>query len=95
MNEKHAERLQVDAFADDAFRQTYAERIGIDESTLREHAILEPSNTVVRDVERLRSAPAISSRISLSGHVYDLEIGIVEIVGAARRGDRQTGGDPA
>ena len=68
------------ALADDAFRRRYAERIGVEESTLREHAVLDPSATVARDVGRLRSAPAISPRVIVSGHVYDVLTGLVETV---------------
>src|SRR5246500_1144573 len=60
------------ALADDAFRHRYAQRIGAEESTLREHAVLDPAATVTRDVERLRSARAISPRVAISGHVYDV-----------------------
>ena len=38
------------AFADATFRRRYAERIGADETTLREHAILDPVETVKRNV---------------------------------------------
>ncbi len=68
------------ALTDDAFRRRYAERIGAEESTLREQAVLDPEVTVTRDVERLRSAPAISSRIAVSGHVYDVLTGLVRTV---------------
>jgi carbonic anhydrase len=68
------------ALADDTFRRRYAERIGVEESTLREHAVLDPAATVTRDVGRLRSAPAISPRITVSGHVYDVVSGLVETV---------------
>jgi carbonic anhydrase len=73
------------AFADDSFRRRYAERIGVEESTLREHAVLDPVATVTRDVERLRSAPAISPRVAVSGHVYDVASGLVETVLSARQ----------
>jgi len=76
------------ALADDAFRRRYAERIGVEESTLREHAVLDPSATVARDVGRLRSAPAISPRVIVSGHVYDVLTGLVETVMPA-------GGEPS
>ena len=69
--------------ADYAFRHRYAERIGTDESTLREAAVLDPAATVAADVDLLRSAVAISSRISVSGHVYDVATGLVETVIAA------------
>lgn len=76
------------ALADDMFRRRYAERIGVEESTLREHAILDPAETVVRDVDRLRSAPAIAPRVRVSGHVYDVLTGLVETV-------HHAGGEPS
>src|SRR5206468_1975185 len=74
----HHTQCGAGALADDAFRRRYAERIGAEESTLREHAILDPTATVTRDVERLRSAPAISPRVTVSGHVYDVVTGLVQ-----------------
>jgi carbonic anhydrase len=68
------------ALADATFRRQYAERIAADEATLREHAILDPTATVTRDVERLRAAPAIPERVAVSGHVYDVVTGLVETV---------------
>jgi carbonic anhydrase len=68
------------ALADDTFRRRYAQRIDAEESTLREHAILDPAATVTSHVERLRSAPAISPRIIVSGHVYDVVTGLVETI---------------
>jgi carbonic anhydrase len=76
----HHTQCGAGALADDAFRRRYAERIGADESTLRQHAVLDPEATVARDVERLHSAPAISPRVSVSGHVYDVLTGLVETV---------------
>jgi carbonic anhydrase len=76
----HHTQCGAGALADDTFRLRYAERIGADESTLREHAVLDPEATVTRDVERLRSAPAISPRVTVSGHVYDVLTGLVTTV---------------
>ncbi len=73
------------ALADDTFRRRYAERIGAEQSTLLEHAVLDPVATVTRDVERLRSAAPISRRVSVSGHVYDVVTGLVETVLPAGR----------
>ena len=80
----HHTDCKASALADDTFRRAYAERIGVEESTLRERAIHDPSDTVVRDVERLQSAPAVSARIQISGHVYDLQTGLVHTVVPAR-----------
>jgi carbonic anhydrase len=68
------------ALADGTFRRRYAERIGAPERPLAEHAVLDPTATVTRDVERLRSAHAISERVAVSGHVYDVVTGLVETV---------------
>jgi len=76
----HHTQCGAGALADDTFRHRYAERIGADDSSLRDRAILDPAVTVTRDVELLRSAPAISPRISVSGHVYDVVTGLVETV---------------
>jgi carbonic anhydrase len=76
----HHTQCGAGALADDTFRRRYAERIGADESSLRAHAVLDPEATVARDVERLRSAPAISPRVSMSGHVYDVLTGLVKTV---------------
>lgn len=68
------------ALADDDFRHHFARRIGADEETLRDLAVVEAAATVASDVERLRSADAISPRITVSGHVYDVATGLVETV---------------
>ena len=76
----HHTQCGAGALADDTFRRTYAERIGAEESILLEHAVLDPVATVTRDVERLRAAPAMSSRVTVSGHVYDVVTGLVQTI---------------
>jgi carbonic anhydrase len=76
----HHTQCGTGTFADDTFRRRYAERISVEESTLLEHAVLDPALTVTRDVERLRSASSISPRVIVSGHVYDVATGLVETV---------------
>ena len=76
----HHTQCGTGALADDGFRRKYAERIGADESSLREHAVLDPAATVAHDVALLRTSPAISPRVSVSGHVYDVVTGLVETV---------------
>src|SRR6201992_1241259 len=81
----HHTQCGTGALADNTFRRRYAQRIGAEESSLREHAVLDPTATVSRDVECLRSAPAISPRLTISGHVYDVVTGLVETVIPAGR----------
>ncbi len=76
----HHTQCGTGALADDTFRRRYAQRIGAQESTLREHAVLDPAATVSHDVQRLDSAPAISPRVTVSGHVYDVLSGLVTTV---------------
>jgi carbonic anhydrase len=76
----HHTQCGTGALADDAFRRRYAERIGADEAALREQAVLDPVATVAHDVALLRTSPAISPRVTVSGHVYDVVTGLVETV---------------
>lgn len=76
----HHTQCGAGAFADDTFRHHYAQRIGTDESALRDRAVLDPTATVTRDVQRLRSASAISPRVTVSGHVYDVVTGLVQTI---------------
>jgi carbonic anhydrase len=76
----HHTQCGTGALADDGFRGRYARRIGADESSLREQAVLDPAATVRRDAERVRSASTISPRVTVSGHVYDVVSGLVETV---------------
>ena len=76
----HHTQCGAGALADDAFRRRYADRISADESTIREHAVVDPTQSVTHDVERLRSSPAISPRVAVSGHVYDVVTGLVQTI---------------
>jgi len=76
----HHTQCGTAALADDTFRRRYAQRIGAEESTLRDQAILDPAATVLHDVELLRSAPSIPPRVSVSGHVYDVVTGLVQTI---------------
>jgi carbonic anhydrase len=86
----HHTQCGTGALADDTFRRRYAERIGVDETALREHAVLDPAATVGHDVGVLRSASAIPPRIAVSGHVYDVVTGLMRTVAPAGRGTDNT-----
>ena len=76
----HHSQCGTGALADDDFRRRYARRIGAEESALRHQAVLDPASTVATDVRRLHRASAVSPRITISGHVYDVETGVVQTV---------------
>ena len=69
--------------ADEAFRSAFAERIGADEQVLAGQAVTDPIESVVADVEKLRSSPLIPNRVVTSGHVYDVETGLVTTIAPA------------
>jgi carbonic anhydrase len=76
----HHTQCGAAALADENFRRSYAERIGAEESSLRDIAVIDPAETVAGDVERLRSAAPIPSRVAVSGHVYDVVTGLMRTV---------------
>jgi carbonic anhydrase len=80
----HHNQCGAMALSSDEFRTTYASRIGVDESELRDHAVLDPAQTVATDVAKLRAASAIPSRVLISGHVYDVTTGLVKTIVPAR-----------
>ena len=90
----HHTQCGAAALADATFRRRYAERIGADEADLREHAVLDPAATVATDTERLRSTPAISRRVIISGHVYDVVTGLVQTILPARGEDIESAPAP-
>lgn len=63
--------------ADDDFRGSFAEHIGVDGSALAALAVTDPTASVRADVERLRRSPLLPAKATVSGHVYDLDTGLV------------------
>ena len=59
--------------ADDELRHGFAQRGGYDERALAALPVLDPAVTVRADVERLLTTPQVSPRITISGHVYEVE----------------------
>ena len=66
--------------ADPGFRQRAAAATGLPESALEASAVADPHATVKADVERLLTAPNLSPKVSVSGHVYDIDTGRVTTV---------------
>jgi carbonic anhydrase len=63
--------------ADTAFRSAFAAHTGLDEAVLAAEAVVDPAATVRADVQRLLTSPKVLPQISVSGHVYDLQTGLV------------------
>ncbi len=66
--------------ADEAFRAGFAARSGLDEASLAAEAVTDPEATVRTDVGRLLSSAKVPSRLSVSGHVYDVETGLITTI---------------
>jgi carbonic anhydrase len=61
-------------------RHGFAQRTGYDEDMLAELPVLDPPATVRADVERVLSDRRISPRITVSGHVYDVDTGLITTI---------------
>lgn len=66
--------------ADEELRHDFAQRSGFDEDALAALPAVDPYQTVRTDVELLRSAPQLSPKIEISGHVYDVKTGLVTTI---------------
>ncbi len=80
----HHTKCGTGFLADPAFRASYAALIDGDEDALAAQAVIDPHATVRADVERILSSPLVPARVSVSGHVYDLDTGLVTTVEPAR-----------
>src|ERR1700728_3085314 len=66
--------------ADDELRHGFAQRIGTDERTLADTPVLDPARTVQTDVNRVLWAEEIPQNVRVSGHVYDVDTGLVTTI---------------
>lgn len=73
----HHTQCGTGLLADPAFRRRAADATGLPEPTLEAAVVADPHLTVTEDVERLRTAPALAAKITVSGHVYDVATGRV------------------
>jgi len=70
--------------ADGGFRRQAATATGVLEIALEASAVADPYVTVEKDVRRLLTSPKLSPKVSVSGHVYDVETGRVTTTVEAR-----------
>jgi carbonic anhydrase len=79
----HHTKCGTSFLADAEFRRHFAARAGADETALEAEAVTDPHQTVVHDVARLRASTVLSTRTTVSGHVYDVDTGVLTTVLAA------------
>lgn len=65
---------------DPEFRRDLSARLGTDEAVLAARAVIDPAESVRADVGRLRDSTLLADGVSVSGHVYDVETGLVTTV---------------
>jgi carbonic anhydrase len=65
--------------ADEGFRRQAAAATGLPEAALEASAVADPYATVRADVERLLGSPLLPPKVSVSGHVYDVATGRLEV----------------
>lgn len=66
--------------ADPDFRHIFAARIDADEDSLAGEAVTDPNATVRIDVDKLTSSSLLPAEWTVSGHVYDVDTGLVATV---------------
>jgi carbonic anhydrase len=66
--------------ADPEFRHTLAARIHADKDSLADQAVTDPTAAVRIDVDKLTSSSLLPARWSVSGHIYDLDTGLVTTI---------------
>jgi carbonic anhydrase len=66
--------------ADQDFRRGFAALAGGDDATLAAEAVVHPEQTVRADVELLRASTILPATIAVSGHVYDVNTGLITTV---------------
>jgi carbonic anhydrase len=76
----HHNKCGTSFLADADFRRNFATHVGGDEAVLAAEAVTDPAQTVQHDVQLLRSSTLLSTKIAVSGHVYDVDTGVVTTV---------------
>jgi carbonic anhydrase len=76
----HHNKCGTSFLADADFRRNFATHVGGDEAALAAEAVTDPVQTVQHDVELLRSSTVLSTKITVSGHVYDVDTGVVTTI---------------
>ena len=76
----HHTQCGTSFLADAGFRHQAAEATGVAEADLAAAAVADPQATVRADVARLLASPLLSPKVSVSGHVYDIDTGLVTTV---------------
>ena len=66
------------------FRAVHGGRLGVTDpaelEAMAAQAITDPTATVTADVDTLRHSPLVPARVAVSGHVYDVDTGLVTTV---------------
>ena len=73
----HHTQCGTSLLVDPDFRRQAAEATGRAEAELAASAVADPHVTVRADVERLLAAPLLAPKVSVSGHVFDIDTGRV------------------
>ena len=73
----HHTQCGTSLLVDPDFRRQAAEATGRAEAELAASAVADPHATVRTDVERLLASPLLSPKVSVSGHVFDIDTGRV------------------
>ncbi|RFA10289.1 hypothetical protein B7R54_14530 [Subtercola boreus] len=91
----HHNKCGTSFLAEREFRSKFSERAGLHEEDLIDEAVVDPRQTVKADVDTLLRSEQLSRRISVSGHVYDVDTGLVTTIVPTVRMPSHPGPDDA
>jgi carbonic anhydrase len=76
----HHNKCGTNFLADLDFRHKFATRVSGDEAALAAEAVTDPVQSVQHDVQLLRSSTVLPTKMIVSGHVYDVDTGLITTV---------------
>ncbi len=73
----HHTRCGAQSLADPAFRELVTERSATTDEALADIGVVDPTDSVMRDVASLRAMSSLPDWVSVNGYVYDVDTGVV------------------
>ncbi len=61
-------------------QQQVAQRLGLSDEEVAAMAVVDPAATVRADIERLRDTPGVPDALVISGLVYDVSTGAIDVI---------------
>jgi len=74
----HHTRCGLQILADPDFRKAFGAQVGCDDKHLEDQAVVDPFESVRADIELLGASPLMPEELTVTGHVYDVDTGLLQ-----------------